>query len=260
MTKSQASPRRPVRLPIDDILYAKPTASPIVEATLALVLERIRDKLTTHLENGGASYDDFVFGSPDCGVTRKDFEAVETALLASGHRFDWSAAISAKERPEAYKGSDVARADLVFEHPDAVVEPAGADGRARCGQGDNVVRRTSNVIGIARYVRTNERVLAWLADGVPHGTIAIIDDSGGTLTAPIIDQFAGILCAGGTIRSHLGILSREFGIPCFMNAKLNGVRDGDRIEMEASAEARTTEDYQSGAERTGRVWLLKGGA
>jgi signal transduction protein with GAF and PtsI domain len=91
---------------------------------------------------------------------------------------------------------------------------------------------------------------------VPPRTIAVIDDSGGTLTAPIIDQFAGVICAGGSVRSHLGILTREYGIPCFMNARTSGIRDGDRVEMEVSVAAKTTEDYQAGVERIGRVWRL----
>ncbi len=99
---------------------------------------------------------------------------------------------------------------------------------------------------MARFVRTVSLNGAPPADSrkLPH------------LTAPIIDQFAGILCAGGTVKSHLGILSREFGIPCFMNAKLSGIHDGDRVEMEASADASTTEDYQTSKERTGRGWRL----
>ena len=145
---------------------------------------------------------------------------------------------------------------VVFEHPDAVTSEPDARGRAQVGQGDNVIRHAAAVIGTARYIRTNDRVLQYLTEGVPPGTIAVIDDSGGTLTAPIIEHFAGILCAGGTVRSHLGILSREYGIPCFMNAKLNGIRDGDMVEMEATADSRTTEDYQSGTERYGRVWRL----
>ncbi len=247
------------RLPIDEVLYAKPPASPIVEATLALLQQTVRRKYAEHLARGGAGFDDFVFAGPDCGTAGADIEAVEQALLDAGHRFDWSAAISVAERPDAYKGGASA-ADFMFEHADAVTAPIDADGRVQCGQGDNVVRHDVNVSGTARYIRSNDRVLAYLSDGVPPGTIAIIDDSGGTLTAPIIDQFTGIICAGGTVRSHLGILSREFGIPCFMNAKLNGIRDGDRVEMEASANARTTEDYQSGTERTGRVWRIEGGA
>lgn len=246
-----------VLLPIDTVQHAQPPASPIVEAVLALLHQKVRQNYAAHLAGGGAGFDDFVFGSPDCGISRADMEAVEATLLASGHRFDWSASISVQERPDAYKGGGDSTANVMFENADAVVGAADAEGRAQCGQGDNVVRYDANVVGTARYIRSNDRVLSYLTDGVPPGTIAIIDDSGGTLTAPIIDQFTGILCAGGTVRSHLGILSREFGIPCFMNAKLNGIKDGDKVEMEASAEARTTEDYQTGTERTGRVWRLE---
>ena len=35
----------------------------------------------------------------------KDFAAVEKKLLATGHRFDWSAMISVRERPDAYKSA-----------------------------------------------------------------------------------------------------------------------------------------------------------
>jgi len=37
---------------------------------------------------------------------------------------------------------------------------------------------------------------------------------------------------GGTVRSHLGILTREYGVPCLMDAQLDGLRDGDRIKVE----------------------------
>jgi signal transduction protein with GAF and PtsI domain len=120
------------------------------------------------------------------------------------------------------------------------------------------VRYPANVVGVARYIRGNARVLADLADGVPPETIAVIDDSGGTLTAPSIEQFAGVVCAGGSVRSHLGIITREYGIPCLMNARVRGIRDGDRIEIEATAQARTAEDYQAGVERPARVWRHAG--
>jgi phosphohistidine swiveling domain-containing protein len=136
-----------------------------------------------------------------------------------------------------------------------VGEPDAA-GRAACGQGENVVRRPANVIGIARYVRSSERVIEFMNKGVPPGSIAIIDDSGGTLTAPILEHFAGIVCAGGTIRSHLGILAREYGIPCLMNARIRSIRDGDRVELETSAEAMTAEAYFTGAAKTASIWKL----
>ena len=96
--------------------------------------------------------------------------------------------------------------------------------------------------------------MRYLVDGVPPDTIAIIDDSGGTLTAPILEQFKGVICMGGTVRSHLGILSREYGIPCCMNAKITGIKEGQKVEMESTAVAKTTEAYQKGVEMTGNIW------
>ena len=245
------------RLPIDDVLYAKPPASPIVEATLSLVQAVARDRL----RESGLNWETFALHAADDLVTIDDMEAVEAKLLASGHRFDWSAAMSVAERPDAYKpAAGEADNDAGFVHPDAPQGDADERGYALRGAGDNVVRHASDVLGTARYIRSNDRVLDLLTNGVPPGMIAVIDDSGGTLTAPIIEQFAGVICAGGTVRSHLGILTREYGIPCLMNAKVSGIRDGDRVVIEASAEAKTTEDYQQGVERVGRVWLVEAAA
>jgi signal transduction protein with GAF and PtsI domain len=99
-------------------------------------------------------------------------------------------------------------------------------------------------------------VLEYLTHGVPAETIAIVDDSGGTLTAPILEKFSGVLCAGGTTRSHLAILTREYGIPCLMNVRLSGIRDGERLEVESTARAKTGEDYAQGIDATARVWRL----
>ena len=58
------------------------------------------------------------------------------------------------------------------------------------------------------------------------------------------------------MRSHLGILTREYGIPCLMNAKISGIKEGDRVEIECTAAAKTAEAYQTGVEMTARVWRL----
>ena len=76
-----------------------------------------------------------------------------------------------------------------------------------------------------------------LTEGVPENTIAIIDDSGGTLTAPILGDFTAVVCLGGTVRSHLGILTREYNVPCLMNATLDGLADGDEVTVEYSKPA-----------------------
>lgn len=239
-------------LPLDRARHWRPPASPLVEATLSLVQDMVRTKL----RESGLDWASF-HKEADRLIGTADFVAIEQRILATGYRFDWSAGISVDERPEAYRAREGAElVEAGFAHPDAPQGAVEADGRALRGVGDNVVRYDHDVVGIARYIRTNERVLSYLSNGVPPGTIAVIDDSGGTLTAPIIEQFAGVICAGGTVRSHLGILTREYNIPCLMNAKLAGVKDGDRVMIESSAAAKTTEDYQQGVERVARIWLL----
>jgi phosphohistidine swiveling domain-containing protein len=240
---------------VDEDRYGEAPSSVLVEAVRSAVTDLVRRR---YIESGVA-WHDFVFGASDRLITKADFEAIERQILDSGYRFQWSAVISQRERPDAYQPADGATgssADFSFEHAEAVVGEAGPDGRAACGQGENVVRRATNAVGVARYVRSSERVIQFMKDGVPPGSIAIIDDSGGTLTAPILEHFAGIVCAGGTIRSHLGILAREYGIPCLMNAKLRGVRDGDRVEIETGADAMTAEAYFTGEAKTARIWKL----
>lgn len=244
-----------VKLLVDNDKYAGPTASVLLDAYHAAVQDLIRRKL----DSIGGDWASFVFDKSYDLVSAKEFAAIEKKLLDTGHRFDWSAMISVRERPEAYKPATGVGEDMKtfsFEHPEAVVAAADELGREQRGVGDNVVKYPSNLVGIARYIRSSDRVLELLTSGVPAETVAIIDDSGGTLTAPILEQFKGVICAGGTVRSHLGILTREYGIPCLMNAKISGVREGDRVELESTAVAKTAEAYQTGVEMAARIWRL----
>ncbi len=230
-------------------------STPVVEAFHLAVRALVRRRFA----ESGRPWHEFVFGAAVSDITKEDFESIDRRLLAYGHRYVWSAVVSQQERPDAYLPAPGAEDDLAafsFEHPDAVVLPPDTNGLEQRGIGDNVVKYDADLIGIARYVRSSPTVLHYLNEGVPKGTIAIIDDSGGTLTAPILGQFAGVLCAGGTVRSHLGILTREYGIPCFMNAKLSGLREGDTIRMECSGTAKTAENYQKSMEMTSRVWRV----
>jgi hypothetical protein len=243
------------KLYVDNDKYGDPPASPVVEA----YHNAIKDLIRRRLDEIGGDWSSFVFDKSYDLVGAKEFAGIEKKLLATGHRFDWSAMISVRERPEAYKAA-MDEGDLKnfsFEHAEAVTKEADADGREQRGVGDNVVKYQNNTIGVARYIRSSDRVLSLLTEGVPLQTIAIIDDSGGTLTAPILEQFKGVICAGGTVRSHLGILTREYGIPCLMNAKISGIREGDRVEIESMAAAKTAEAYQTGVEMTARVWRVK---
>jgi signal transduction protein with GAF and PtsI domain len=93
-----------------------------------------------------------------------------------------------------------------------------------------------------------------LVEGVPEETVAIIDDSGGTLTAPILEGFKAVVCKGGSVRSHLGILTREYQVPCLMNSEVAGLSHGDRVQVEYSAPA--TVPYQEEGNVRARVWKL----
>lgn len=229
--------------------------TPVVEAFHLAVRALVRRKFG----ESGRPWHEFVFGDALTRITREDFAAIDAKLIGYGHRYVWSAVVSQRERPEAYvaaQGVDEDLGNFSFEHPEAVVVPAGADGLEQRGVGDNVAKYDADLTGTARHIRSSAMVLNYLNNGVPAGTIAVIDDSGGTLTAPILEQFTGVVCAGGTVRSHLGILTREYGIPCFMNAKISGVREGDTIRMECTATAKTAENYQRGEDVTARIWRV----
>lgn len=241
------------KLYVDTDKYSDGEGAPILDAVHGLLKDLVRRRF----DESGGDWASFVFDTSYALIGKADIEAIEAKVLASGHRFTWSAMISARERPEAYVPIDgETGAAFSFDHPEAKTAPPDAHGRELRGFGDNVVLQSANTVGIARYVRSSDQVLRLLTDGVPQDTIAIIDDSGGTLTAPILEGFKGVICAGGTVRSHLGILTREYGIPCLMNAKISGILDGDRIEMQTTAKTKTTEAYQKGIEMTADVWRI----
>ncbi len=241
------------RLLTDSDRYGREPASVLVAA----VHGSVRDLVRRRWRENALAWADFAIASDDL-LTAADFAAIDAAVLATGHRYAASAVISARERPDAYRGAAAEQAGpFSFEHPDAPSADADDEGRTLTGIGDNVVRKPANVRGRALYVRSSEDVIALMQAGVPDGSIAIIDDSGGTLTAPILESFAGVVCAGGTVRSHLGILTREYGIPCLMNVKLAGVVTGDRIELETSAPARTADSYVRGEEMPARIWRMQ---
>lgn len=245
-------------LPTDNDKYSAPHASATVEAFHGMIRNMVREKLAEHVAAGG-SWDSFVFDAAEKLVTAEDFKKVEMALVDAGHRYDWSAMISVLERPEVYKPAEGLTTDLSdysFEHPEAPTAAPDEQGRELRGVGDNVVSHAQNTVGTVHYIRSLDMVQNYLQNGAPPDTIAIIDDSGGTLTAPILEQFKGVICAGGTVRSHLGILTREYGIPCLMNARVSGLKEGDRVEFQSSAPARTAQDYTDQKEVPAYVWRL----
>lgn len=208
-------------------------------AVRALVARRVAEL--------GGDWTPLVFDRQFDLFTEKDAEQIERDLLDTGYRFQFSAEISLREQPDKYKRAEAAAAD-------AAGLGEVSDGKVVVALGDNVNQGTATVSGTVTFVSTPDRVIELLTEGVPEGTVAVIDDSGGTLTAPILEDFTAVICLGGTVRSHLGILTREYGIPCLMNAALGDIAEGDEVEIDATAPVPTQEDYGSGQYVRARVW------
>jgi signal transduction protein with GAF and PtsI domain len=80
-------------------------------------------------------------------------------------------------------------------------------------------------------------VLDLMADGA-DGVIAMVRDAGATFLSPIFHELAGVVCTGGTVRSHIGIVSREFHVPCIIPVVFSGDEPapGAEVELDCSAD------------------------
>ncbi|HZE65600.1 MAG TPA: PEP-utilizing enzyme [Sporichthyaceae bacterium] len=211
----------------------------------------VREAAATRLANLDGAWQDIVFARQFELFSRADAEAVEQAVLDTGYRFQSSATASLRDEPHKYKQPERAAAGFS--------EGELSDGRRQVGVGDNVIRKSATVVGPVALISQIEQVMAYLADGVPPGTIAVIDDSGGTLTAPILEGFAGVICLGGTIRSHLGILAREYDVPTLMNCRIDALRDGDTVEIEVTIAPPAADAYETGDTGHARIWKIESG-
>jgi signal transduction protein with GAF and PtsI domain len=92
------------------------------------------------------------------------------------------------------------------------------------------------VHGSWRRLTTPDDVLE-LMDTTAAGVVACVADAGATFLAPIFDELVAVVCLSGTPRSHIGIVSREYQVPCVMAAILaSEPADGDDVEVDCSAE------------------------
>src|SRR5262245_27652227 len=76
-----------------------------------------------------------------------------------------------------------------------------------------------------------------LMDTSADGVVACVADAGATFLAPIFDELTAVVCLSGTPLSHIGIVSREYQVPCVMAAVLTDEpSDGDAIEVDCSGD------------------------
>jgi signal transduction protein with GAF and PtsI domain len=90
------------------------------------------------------------------------------------------------------------------------------------------------VQGTWRMLRTPDDVLE-LMDTSAEGVVAGVQDAGATFLAPIFDELRGVVCLSGTPMSHIGIVSREYQVPCVMGTELTETPDdGATVELDCS--------------------------
>lgn len=92
------------------------------------------------------------------------------------------------------------------------------------------------VRGSWRRLDSPDDVLA-LMDSSAEGVVACVADAGATFLAPIFDDLTAVVCLSGTPLSHIGIVSREYQVPCIMAAQLeHAPDDGDDVVVDCSTE------------------------
>ena len=82
------------------------------------------------------------------------------------------------------------------------------------GEGTKVFDAAA-VRGRFQAIESPDDVLALMDTGA-DGVVALVRDAGATFLAPIYHELTAVICTGGTPRSHIGIVSREFQVPCVM--------------------------------------------
>jgi signal transduction protein with GAF and PtsI domain len=91
------------------------------------------------------------------------------------------------------------------------------------------------VRGTFRAVESPEDVLELMDDGA-EGVVALVRDAGATFLAPIYHELTAVICTSGTPRSHIGIVSREFQVPCIMGCAFpdGEPATGTEVEVDCS--------------------------
>lgn len=115
------------------------------------------------------------------------------------------------------------------------------------GTGINVFTSDAQVVGKIRFLDSPDEVLEFIDGDDVDETIVISRGGTTTFMSPaLVAGAAGLITLQGAPESHLGILSREFGIPCVMStAFTQGIEtsrgetipaDGTMVRLDISGE------------------------
>jgi phosphohistidine swiveling domain-containing protein len=224
-----------MRHPLARPKWALPEDGTSAAITRAAVMARVQENIG---RAGAASWTDLsgdrwreVFSPQDAAELAATI--FERFRLDEGRKYFAGCEVALREAPERY----TLRSELALSVERSEFAPGVI------GDGDNVFA-ADDITGTVLVVREVSQVDRLMSAGVPPGTIAVIDDAGGTLTAPILADFDAVVCLAGSVRSHLAIIAREFGVPTLMAARLTRpLETGERITVAYSAAAQSVEAY-----------------
>lgn len=115
------------------------------------------------------------------------------------------------------------------------------------GTGINVFTSDVRAVGRIRFLDSPDEVLEFI-DGDDVAETVVISRGGTTtfMSPALMAGVAGLITLQGAPESHLGILSREFGIPCVMSTSFTeGIQtdrgetipaDGTQVRLDISGE------------------------
>lgn len=212
---------------------------PEVSTSSRLTREMTFERITSNLEGiEGSTWSEVVNKRWADLLSKEDVEELDRAIF---ERF------REEESRKYYAGCEVA----LVEKPDryeyraqevGLLDPSELPSGA-VGDGQNVFQ-SGDITGTALLVREVGRVNQLIDDGVPDGAIAVIDDAGGTMTAAVLPEFKGVVCLAGTVRSHLAIIAREYGVPTLMGVRLTRpLEEGETITVSYSAAPHKVDVY-----------------
>jgi signal transduction protein with GAF and PtsI domain len=103
------------------------------------------------------------------------------------------------------------------------------------GRGTKVAT-AAPVRGAWRPLEDPDDVLA-LMDEDPSEVIAVVADAGATFLAPVFEDLIAVVCLSGTPLSHIGIVSRDYEVPCVMGTTLaENPTSGQTVEVDCSGD------------------------
>ena len=93
------------------------------------------------------------------------------------------------------------------------------------------------VRGAWRRFDSPDDVLDLMDDDDAGAVVGVVADAGATFLAPIFEDLAAVICLSGTPLSHIGIVSREYEVPCIMSTSFTTEPSaGAEVEVDCSGD------------------------